>query len=303
MKIAIVGAGAIGAFYGVKLAQAGHDVRFLLRGDYDVVRERGFEIHDRGNVSRVRVSGHRSPEEIGPCELVFIALKTTANARYAELVSPLVGAGTRVLTVQNGLGNTERLGGLFGAENVLGGVCYATINRTAPGVVRTSGRTLLWLAESVGPARERTRELAALFSAAGLAAEAKDSLDETLWKKLCWNVPFNGLCIAGGNIDCAELVASPDLVELSWALMRELQSAARANGVEIPDAHLQKQLDVTVKCGAYLPSSLLDFRAKKPVEIESIWGEPLRRGNARGVPMPHLETLYRLLRKLCRAEG
>ena len=121
-----------------------------------------------------------------------------------------------------------------------------------------------------------------------------------LWKKLCWNVPFNGLCIAGGNIDCAQLMASPELIELSWALMRELQAAARAIGVEISDSHLQKQVDVTVKCGAYLPSSLLDFRAGRPVEVESIWGEPLRAARAAGVPVPHLETLYWLLKKLCR---
>lgn len=300
MKIAIVGAGAIGTFYGVKLAQAGHDVRFLLRSDYEVVRKNGFEVHDCGNVFRVPVNAHKTPESIGVCDLVFVALKTTANAHYSDLIAPLVGAGTRILTVQNGLGNTEKLCELFGTQNVLGGICYATINRTAPGVVKTNGRTLLWIAEPEGLPQERTRELAAMFTSAGLAAEAQDSLAAMLWKKLCWNVPFNGLCIAGGNIDCAQLMASPELIELSWALMRELQAAARAIGVEISDSHLQKQVDVTVKCGAYLPSSLLDFRAGRPVEVESIWGEPLRAARAASVPVPHLETLYWLLKKLCR---
>lgn len=299
MKIAIVGAGAIGAFYGVKLTQAGHAVHFLLRSDFEVVRERGFEVHDCGNVQCVRVNGHQTPESIGVCDLVFVALKTTANAHYAELIAPLVGPQTLILTVQNGLGNVEKLRALFGEEQVLGGVCYATINRTAPGVIKTQGRTLLWIAEAVGAARERTRALAECFVQAGLAAEAKDSLAEVLWRKLCWNVPFNGLCIAGGNLDCAQLVASPDLVELSWILMRELQTAARALGIAIPDEHLQKQMDVTVKCGAYLPSSLLDFRAGRPVEVESIWGEPFRAAQAAGVPVPHLETLYRLLKSLC----
>lgn len=301
MKIAVVGAGAVGAYHGVKLAQAGHEVHFLLRSDYEIVRERGFEIRDRGNTFTVPVHAHKSPEEIGVCDLVLIALKTTGNAVFPKLLPSLVGAGTTVLTLQNGLGNVEVLGALFGAENVVGGLCYVTINRVASGVIANLGGTRLWLGEGDGGApRERTHALVKMFCEAGLPAEAKNSLEETLWKKLCWNIPFNGLAIAGGNIACDALLASPELVELSWILMREIQAAARSRGCEISDEHLQKQFDVTARCGAYLPSSLLDFRAGREVEIESIWGEPLRRGTANGVSMPHLETLYLLLKTLCR---
>ncbi|MGN0861375.1 MAG: 2-dehydropantoate 2-reductase [Candidatus Spyradosoma sp.] len=300
MKIAVVGAGAVGAYHGIRLAEAGHEVHFLLRGDYDVVRERGFELHDRGNVRIVRVNAHRTPEEIGACDLVLIALKTTANAQFPKLLPPLVGAGTTLLTLQNGLGNVEALGALFGAENVVGGLCYVTINRTAPGVIANLGATRLWLGEGDGGApRERTHALVKTFCDAGMPAEAKTSLEETLWKKLCWNIPFNGLAIAGGDIACDALLASTELVDLSRKLMREVQAAARACGCEISDAHLDKQFEVTTRCGAYLPSSLLDFRAGREVEVESIWGEPLRRGNAAGVSMPHLETLYLLLKALC----
>lgn len=300
MKIAIVGAGAVGAFHGAKLAQAGHDVHFLLRSDYAIVRERGYEIRDRGNVCNLRVNAHRSPEEIGVCDLVIIALKTTANAQFPRLLPPLVGAGTTVLTLQNGLGNVEALAKLFPAQNIVGGLCYVTINRLAPGVIANLGKTRLWLAEGDGALpRERTRALAEMFSAAGLPAETKNSLEETLWKKLCWNIPFNGLAIAGGDIACDALLADAGLVALSRKLMREIQTAAAALGLEISDDHLDKQFGVTERCGAYLPSSLLDFRAGKDVETESIWGEPLRRGNAAGVAMPHLETLYLLLKALC----
>lgn len=300
MKIAVVGAGAVGAYHGVRLARAGHEVHFLLRSDYEIVRERGFEIHDRGEKYVVPVHAHKSPEEIGACDLVLIALKTTANAQFPKLLPPLVGAGTTLLTLQNGLGNVEALGALFGAENVVGGLCYVTINRLAPGVIANLGGTRLWLGEGDGGApRERTFSLVKTFCDAGMPAEAKNSLEETLWKKLCWNIPFNGLAIAGGDIACDALLASPELVELSWKLMREVQAAARSRGCEISDDHLQKQFDVTARCGAYLPSSLLDYRAGREVEIESIWGEPLRRGNANGIAMPHLETLYLLLKALC----
>ena len=175
-----------------------------------------------------------------------------------------------------------------------------TINRLAPGVISNLGGTRLWLGEGDGSKpRERTLDLVKIFNEAGLPAEAQDSLEETLWKKLCWNIPFNGLAIAGGNIACDKLLASPQLVELAWLLMREIQSAARSRGCEISDTHLQKQFEITRRCGAYLPSSLLDFRAGREVEIESIWGEPLRRGKANGISMPHLETLYLLLKAVC----
>lgn len=301
MKIAVVGAGAVGAYHGIRLVKAGQDVRFLLRSDYDVVRERGFELRNRGETSVVSVKAYRTPEEIGPCDLVLIALKTTANHQYAQLLTPLVGPGTILLTLQNGLGNVEALGELFGAENVVGGLCYATINRLAPGVIANLGGTRLWMGEGDGSTpRPRILELVEMFCAAGLPAEAKDSLEETIWKKLCWNVPFNGLAIVGGDIACDTLLATPELVDLSWKLMRELQAAARSRGCEISDDHLQKQFDVTVRCGAYLPSSLLDYRAGREIEIESIWGEPLRRGTANGIAMPHLETLYLLLKSLCK---
>lgn len=300
MKIAVVGAGAVGAYHGVCLARAGHEVHFLLRSDYEVVRERGFEIRDRGKTFTVPVFAHKAPEEIGECDLVLIALKTTANSQFPVLLPSLVGSETTVLTLQNGLGNVEALGELFGAEKVVGGLCYVTINRVAPGVIANLGATRLWLGEGDGGLpRERTHALVKMFTDAGLPAEAKNSLEETLWKKLCWNIPFNGLAIAGGDIACDALLASPQLVELSRILMQEIQSAARSRGCEISDEHLQKQFDVTARCGAYLPSSLLDFRAGREVEIESIWGEPLRRGRANGVPMPHLETLYLLLKSLC----
>ncbi len=303
MKIAIVGAGAVGAFHGIKLLKSGNDVHFLLRSDFEAVRERGFELDDCGEISRIVVPAYKNPEEIGVCDLVLIALKTTANEVAFPKIAPLVGAGTQILTLQNGLGNVEALGKLFGNEKILGGLCYVTINRIAPGVIKNFGKTLLWIAEFSGAPRERTFALAKIFEDAGLKTEVQNSLQETLWKKLCWNIPFNGLAIAGGNIDCAELVSSPELVELSWLLMKEIQTAARALGIEISDSHLEKQLEVTRKIGAYLPSSLLDFRAKKPVEVEAIWGEALRLGNVQNVKMPHLETLYLLLKKLCSAKN
>ena len=140
--------------------------------------------------------------------------------------------------------------------------------------------------------------LAGVFAAAGVACRAVDSLEEVLWKKLCWNIPFNGLAIAAGGISTDRIAASPALMELATALMEEVRAAAAAHGIAITDAFIASQAASLQGMGAYKPSSLIDYFSGRPVEVDSIWGEPLRRGQAKGLPMGRLAALYALLRYL-----
>src|SRR4051812_10507564 len=123
MKIAVVGCGAVGSFYGAKLARAGQEVHFLLRSDYDAVRRNGVMIKSGQGDFNVRPRCAKAPEQIGPSDLVMIALKATANDQFPKLLPPLVSQNTAVLTLQNGLGNEKGLGWLFSAEQKKGGVC------------------------------------------------------------------------------------------------------------------------------------------------------------------------------------
>ncbi|MDR2845615.1 MAG: 2-dehydropantoate 2-reductase [Puniceicoccales bacterium] len=299
LKIAIVGAGAVGAYYGCLLARAGHDVHFLLRSDLETVRRDGYHITTPDTQFHLfPVNAHADTAEIGPCDLVIIALKATANAAFPALLPPLndPARGTVFLTLQNGMGNVESLARLFPAENVLGGVCFVCINRLASGVVRSFIPGQIHLADSDGPARPRTHALAAVFAAAGAICKVVDSLDRALWFKLCWNIPFNSLAILGGGITTDLIIASPALHELVEALMHEVQAAAAAYGVEIPDKHITTQFQTIGAMGAYKPSSLIDFQEKRPVEVEAILGEPLRRGLAKGVSMGRLACVYALMR-------
>ncbi|MDR2512965.1 MAG: 2-dehydropantoate 2-reductase [Puniceicoccales bacterium] len=297
LKIAIVGAGAVGAYYGCVLARAGHDVHFLLRSDYAFVREHGYQVRTGQEDFRLfPAKVARSSAGIGPCDLVIIALKTTANAAFPELLPPLDDAGrTLFLTLQNGLGNVEALARLFPVRRLAAGLCFVCINRTAPGVIESYIQGRVQMA-GVGPgAQGLARELAGLFAGAGIACRAMDSLDEVLWKKLCWNIPFNGLAIAAGGIATDKIAASPALMKLAHALMEELRAAALAHGIAIPDAFIVSQLNSLQGMGPYKPSSLVDYLGRRPVEVDSIWGEPLRRGQARGLPMSRLEVLHALL--------
>lgn len=299
-KIAIVGSGAIGSYYGCRLANAGADVRFLLRSDLEAVRaSRRMRVQlPQSEIVVAAPQIYGTPEEIGPCDLVIIALKTTANGVFEKLIRPLLKEGTMLLTLQNGLGSDEQLAELFGAERVLGGLCFICVNRTAPGEILCIEPGAVAFGEFGRPISERLRAVVALFERAGVKCSASDNLAELRWKKLVWNVPFNGLAIAAGGITTDKILASPELEDQVRALMAEVIEAAAKFGYVIPHAFIEKQISSTRPMGPYRPSSLIDYLDGREVEVESIWGEPLRRAKKAGAAVPRLEMLYALLKRL-----
>lgn len=301
LKIAVIGSGAVGGYYGALLAAAGQDVRFLMRSDFEAVRRRGLRIErERGEALHLPTPNvYRTTGEIGACDLVIIALKTTANEWLPKIVPPLLHDDTRILTLQNGLGNEEFLSRHFGADRVLGGLCFICLNRIRPGVVKSFYPGYIVLGEREGPPRRRTRRLQTVWEDAGVKCHLAESLAEARWRKLCWNVPFNGLSIAAGGIDTQRILEQAGLRELLMELMKEVQAIARAAGHEIEDAFLRKQIEVTYPMGPYKPSSLIDFQLGREVEVEAIWGEPMRRAESLWVAAPRLRMLYWLLRSLC----
>src|SRR5437773_6985044 len=135
MKIAVVGCGALGSFYGAKLCQLGEEVHFLLRSDYEAVRRKGVSVRSPSGDFHVQPRYAKAPEEIGPSDFVLIGLKTTANDQLARLLPPLVGPQTAILTLQNGLGNEERLAALFPPDQIMGGLAFVCLNRVEPGLI------------------------------------------------------------------------------------------------------------------------------------------------------------------------
>lgn len=298
-SIAVVGPGAVGGYYGGMLAHSGLDVRFLLRSDLAAVRERGLVIYTGGkSVAIPHARAFATPGEIGPCDLVIVALKATANAALDELIPPLLHERTALLTLQNGLGNEEYLAQRWGAERVLGGLCFVCLNRTAPGVIEHFDHGTISIGEFTSGPQPRTREIVEAFVRAGIEARAVESLITERWRKLLWNIPFNGLAIAAGGATVADVLGDDGLRTTARELMSEALDAARRLGHEIPDSFADFQIDRSGTMGAYRPSSMIDWQLGRPVEVEAIWGEPLRQGLAAGASMPRLELLYRLLRRL-----
>ena len=301
-RIAVVGAGAIGLYYGGKLAHFGRDVHFLLRRDYETIRKRGLRIRSKSeNIHVAKVNAYQSTEAIGLCDLVLVAVKTISNPDLPSLIAPLLGAETIILTLQNGLGNEEFLAGHFGAERILGGLCFISLNRTTSGVVERFDSGRLTIGEFSGHPRPRLHDIAWEFKRSGVVCSVLADLMRERWRKLVWNIPFNGLTITKGGIGTGEILANDQLRLEALALMDETIAIASAAGHPLPTAVALDLMKRTEEMGNYKPSTLLDLEAGRPLELEAIWGEPLRRGQAAGVAAPRLENLYRELKALDQA--
>jgi 2-dehydropantoate 2-reductase len=299
MKIAVVGTGAIGSFYGGKLAHGGRDVHFLLRGGFAEVNKSGIRIcGKKENFHVVRVQAYKTADAIGTCDLVLIALKATNNDALLGLIPPLLHQRTILLTMQNGLGSEEFLAQHFGADRVMGGLCFICLNRISPGLIEHLNYGHLSIGELSGPPKPRTHAVVGEFQQCGVVCRVVDNLIQERWRKLVWNIPFNGLTIAAGGVTTEDILEDESLHSAAMALMNEVIEAARNCGYHLPEDVAVEYMKRTETMGAYKPSTLLDFEAGRPLEVEAIWGEPLRRAQASATATPRLEQLYALLKSL-----
>ncbi len=319
MRIAVLGCGAVGSYYGARLARAGEELHFLLRSDYETVSRHGVSIRSPLGDFTVHPHGARAPEEIGACDLVLIALKTTANHALPRLLPPLVGPRTAVLTLQNGLGNEEQIARLVPPAQILGGLCFVCLNRIAPGVIHHIDHGQIIIGEFHGSPQARTVAMADLFCRAGVPCRVAPNLAQAHWEKLTWNIPFNGLGVAGsagfdavmrgqlppdllpwrsGTLTTDILLGDPRWAGLVRELIGEVISAGRALGFDLPASLAEQQIERTRTMGAYKASTLIDFERGQPLELESVFVEPLRQAQSAGARVPRLEALCRVLAQL-----
>ncbi|MFO7765364.1 MAG: putative 2-dehydropantoate 2-reductase [Pelovirga sp.] len=298
MRIAIVGAGALGLYYGAMLQRSGADVHFLLRRDYDAIIRHGLQVHSvNGDFHLDRVAGYSSAAEIGAVDLVIVGLKTFANDQLTDLVQPLLNSDTAILTLQNGLGNEDLLAEVFGSECVLGGIAFLCSNRGEPGVVHHLGEGRIRLGNFAGGSTARSERLALLFNDAGVPCEAVADLQRARWEKLVWNIPFNGLS-ALLDKDVTELLTFTPTRELVRELMLEVIAGGNAQGLsqKIDGPQFSTQLiEFSDRMDHYRPSMQIDRKEERPLELESIFAIPLQRAAAVGIPMIRVDMLYRLL--------
>jgi 2-dehydropantoate 2-reductase len=299
---AVIGMGAVGGYYGARLAAAGHDVHFIARSDLDHVRSKGLLVESPdGDVVLDHVSAHASADTVPPVDVVVIAVKTTDTAGVLDVARALAAGGAPVVVMQNGLGVEAAVAGALPDATVLGAMCFICSNKVGPGHVKHLDYGRVTVGEHTGdmPAGV-TPAVAGVVDdlcAAGVAASALDDLALGRWKKLVWNIPYNGLSVvldAGTD----ELMADPSTRALVEALMREVVAGAAACGRDIDTSFVRQMLADTEQMIPYATSMKLDYDSGRPLELEAIYHAPLVAARAAGCEMPRVETLYEQLRFL-----
>ena len=298
LTYAIIGSGALGGYYGGRLVHAGAEVHFLCHSDYDHVAAHGLVVasSQHGDITLPSVHAYRWVDDMPRCDVVIVGLKSTSNALLGQLLPGVVKEDGVVLTLQNGLGVEDQCAAVVGEERVMGGLCFLCSNKVGPGHIQQTRFDHMKIGEfasrGVSP---RMQKIASDLEAGGVRVEQSEDLDAARWDKLVWNVPYNGLCAVLG-IDCVALMRDASGAALAEALMHEVVAGAAAvAGHAIAEAFVQKMLDNTLKMGAYKPSMQIDRELGRPMEVQAIYGEPVRRAEAAGVAVPRMRMLYEQL--------
>ena len=307
MSIAIFGVGGAGGYFGARLAQAGHDVVFIARGAHlDAIRRDGLTIvtDDRSFVVRPRLATD-DPPEAGPVSVVVLGVKTWQIEEAAQAMRPLLGRGTIIVPLQNGVEAAERLSRGVGSERVLGGLCGTISRLDGPGRIRSVGGTnFIRFGELDRRVRARTRRLRQAFADAGVSVEIPRDIHVALWQKFLMVVPI-GSVGAYARAEVGTIRSTPALHDMLREGMREIDSVARARGIPLPGDAVDAALRFVDGLAPAATSSLQrDIAAGRRSELDDWTGAVVRLGREAGVPTPvHQAILDRLAPQETAARG
>jgi 2-dehydropantoate 2-reductase len=300
VKIAVVGTGAVGGYFGARLAAAGSEIHFLARGEsLDALRERGLRIESvLGDVALPpeETRATDDPGKIGPSDVVLFTVKSYDTDAAADRLAPLLHDETAVISLQNGIDNEERIAARIGTEHVAGGVAFLFAHRAGPGQVRhTGGPARIELGELGGERSPRMETFLAECQRAGIAAEIAPDIRVALWSKFVFICAQAGLTAASRQ-PIGVIRETPETWDLFRRVLEEVAAVGRAEGVELPDDVVAKHLEFAMALEPHGRSSLYDdLAAGHRLELEALLGEVVRRGARAGVPTPVSEVLYGLL--------
>ena len=280
MKIAVMGAGAVGCYYGAMVARAGHSVVLIGRSALvDAIRREGLLLESSEFTGRVNVEADTSPAAVKGAELVLFCVKSADTASAGAAVAPYLSPQASVLSLQNGVDNAARLSTVLG-RHAIPVVVYVAVETVAPGHVRHHGRGDL----VIGPS-DSSATIASLLTAAGVPTEVSARVLDALWAKLIINCAYNALS-AISQLQYGELVRAPYVLETMRNIFNECVCVARADGITLPDDLWQNLLDISVNMAGQRSSTAQDLARGRRSEIDHLNGYVVRRGQELGLSAP-----------------
>ena len=314
MKIAIVGAGAIGGWIAARLGLAGNDVTVLARGATLQELGKGLFIEEGGLSQRAAITASNDPERVGCQQLVVIAVKAPALAQAAVWAEPLINSETLIVPMLNGvpwwfLGGERllsvdpdsRIEQALPKDQVVGSVVHAACRRAAPNIIQVAHADKLILGDPQGGTSERIGLLAQLFEQAGIRVEASDNVRRAIWYKLWGNMtmnPLSALTLATAD----RILSSEEIKPFILGCMAEAAEIGARIGCPISESG-EDRMAVTARLGAFKTSMLQDVEAGRQIELEALVGAPREIGRRVGVPTPNIDTLYALIRLMAESRG
>ncbi len=299
MRIAAMAAGAVGGYFGARLAAAGHDVNFIARGaQLEAIRKNGLKIESTlGDLHLKDAKVTDDPARVGPVDIVLFAVKLWDTEKAAEQARPLVGPATRVITFQNGVDSVERLAPILGQDNVLGGTAHIASVVSAPGVIRhTSQFARLRFGRIDGRPDALVARFAQEGQAAGIDIAVSDAINIDLWKKFVFLAALAG-ATGSTRQPLGAILADPDTRALLFNLMREVIAVARAKNVALPADFLDEQIKFAENAPHTMKASLLhDLERGNRLEVDWLTGKVAALGRELGVATPTNDAVYAVLK-------
>jgi 2-dehydropantoate 2-reductase len=296
MNVLVIGTGAVGSFYGSLLARQGVEVSVVARSDHAHVKKHGIQIrteNDRYDFRPRRVLRSAAELDVKP-DYVLLCVKVVEDVDRVGLLKDAVGPNTAIVLIANGIDIESEIADAFPHNELISGLAFICVTRTAPGQVWHQAYGRLALGNYPMGLSEKTKALCAIYEQAGIPCVASDDIVTGRWQKCVWNAAFNPLSVLSGGLATSDILASQEA--FCRAIMEEIVALAKACGHPLPEDIVEINLSSTRKMPPYKTSMLLDFEAGRPMETEAIVGNAVRRGKRLGVAVPHLESVYALMK-------
>ncbi|MFM8214112.1 MAG: putative 2-dehydropantoate 2-reductase [Pirellula sp.] len=303
LRYCVLGTGALGGFYGGLMAKKGLDIHFLLHSDYEHVVKHGLRVDSKlGDFHLPKINAYAKPHDMPKCDVAIIGLKSTQNHLLEDLLKPILHEDSIVLVLQNGLNVEQTARGIVGPNRVAGGCCFLCSNKVGPGHIRhlDYGRIVFGAYRGIegsdpGPSTPMLPEVLQDMVASGIEAYLTEDLPTTKWKKLMWNIPFNGLSVLL-NASTDAIMNDPDSRLLARRISEEVRQIALAAGSPIEPSYVDWVIDHTDDMVPYDSSMRLDYLSGRAIEVEAIYGNALQEAQRCGFAAPIVMTMYQQLK-------